>query len=185
MRKIFNFNIHLFGLLIAFVALGLGCEPATENMAKVDVMPLERVIDIGEQSRGYHSEHLDMDISIGRVIYKGQGEYERIIFERGVNLKAQNNKGELILSLKANTGIVIYPYKTLTIRNVLIESEDGTEIEGKELNWQGENEAYPIEMNGDIRILTPNVIMQGDGFHSNHLFTKYRLDNVRGVTEME
>ena len=185
LHDIVRLKSSLLGFFFILVALFVGCEQAKVNQDEMRAMPVERTVDVGAQSQVFHQERLNLKVNVGQMIYRGEGEFERIVFEEGVNIYAETASKVELLKLKANAGLIVYPFDVVTLRNVLIETEDGTEFEAKRLDWFSKEQELPLLLHGDVRIVAKNAILEGDSLVANSLFTAYRLDIVRGMTGLE
>jgi hypothetical protein len=185
MASLINGKSLILGLLAVLIIALNACEEPKMNRVPPDKDATEFVDDVGFQRKSFISDSLQMEASIGQVVFKGEGEHGRIIFEKGVHVFAKNSRSEKLMELKANTGIVIFPYEEINLGNVWLESNDGTEFEADKLEWHRQEKDFPVLLRGEVRIITPKLILEGDSLKADVLLGGFEMRKITAVIDLE
>lgn len=176
-------------MILWFFAFALGffnaCEKSEKDIIQPYVAPIEDVEELGFQRKLFVSDSLQMEASIGMVVLKGEADNRRFIFDNGVHILAKDHRSKKLMELKANTGIAIYPFEEISLGNIWLESNDGTEFEADKLEWNRKSVQIPVLLRGEVRIITPKLILEGDSLKADVLFAGFEMRKVTAVIDLE
>lgn len=179
------------GLIFVFALPMWGCEgnQVHENGGLEQKKP-EFTQDISRPVFEFKRESLAMKVSAGNLGFRGLGEGQRALFDKGPDLQVADNNGKTIFHLTANSAIALFPYAEISLKEFSLQTSDGTEFEGDELVWPYQSLADHVGMLGHTLLITKTVMLEGDtiigqdlllqGYKVLHVLSALGLSAIKG-----
>lgn len=112
--------------------------------------------------------------------YRDLGTRQRVLLLAPA-LTVLDSAGQPCLQLSAQSGISIYPFTEITLRNFSLENRDTTTFEGGELVWPYQNEPGQMALLGKTLVVLSKTVVEADTVIGDLFLQGYEILHVHSV----
>jgi hypothetical protein len=124
-----------------------------------------------------------MQFQAGKLILKGEPQFRRIIL-RDLLIVLRNKKQAESLRVEAGYLFLLPDMDQVELSDhVLVKNTSGVELEADSLEFHMQERI--LEGSGNIRLITPEYILEGGAIITNVSLSAYEISGVKGYLRLE